>query len=164
VLCAQCRAGPGQGPQCAHACVAAAPQSKDQTWRLVPLGMIVASRYVTLILRAAGVGLHCAKTMRHFLAMEILVVRRVVPETRARAGTHTAAAACARHSQPVRLRHAQALGGVANAFYFPEKFFPGKLDCFVTSHQIMHVCTGTAAGVFLTGMRSDYSCWRAENR
>ena len=28
-----------------------------------------------------------------------------------------------------------ALGGLANGLYFPERFFPGKLDYFINGHQ-----------------------------
>lgn len=48
-----------------------------------------------------------------------------------------------------------AFGGVANAARVPERFFPGRLDTFANSHQIMHVVTAAGVGLLYRGMQFD---------
>ena len=52
-------------------------------------------------------------------------------------------------------------GGAANAFFVPERFFPGRLDYAINSHQIMHLCTTFGAAAVYWALREDYRCFAA---
>jgi adiponectin receptor len=77
-------------------------------------------------------------------------------------------------------------GGIANALFLPERFFPGRLDYGINrralfetklyfskrhgaepacstphSHQIMHVCTTVGTVLLNRALREDYKCYAA---
>ena len=51
-----------------------------------------------------------------------------------------------------------ALGGAANALFIPERWFPGKLDYGVNSHNIMHMLTTLGAFLLMRALRADAAC------
>jgi len=51
-----------------------------------------------------------------------------------------------------------AVGGACNALFVPERWFPGKLDYGINSHNIMHVLTTLGAYLLLEALRADAAC------
>lgn len=41
------------------------------------------------------------------------------------------------------------------------RFFPGKVDFILNSHQIMHICTLVATWTVFRAMSEDYVCYRS---
>ena len=52
-------------------------------------------------------------------------------------------------------------GGVCNALFLPERFFPGKLDFVLNSHQLMHLSTLAATPFLFAGVLADHKCYAA---
>lgn len=52
-----------------------------------------------------------------------------------------------------------AAGGVQRT---ARRFFPGKLDFALNSHQIMHLCTLAATYTVYSAMREDYLCFTGQ--
>ena len=55
---------------------AAAVPQMSQTMRIIPLGMILLSRYISLALKGSGVGLDCEPSLNYYIVMECAIVRR----------------------------------------------------------------------------------------
>ena len=103
----------------------AATRSKDQTERIVPLGLLLLSHYAGIAARTAGYGAECAPAVRLYAWSEVFLFA----------------------------------GGVINGLFLPERFWPGKLDYGLNSHQLMHLSTLIATPLLFYGVREDARCF-----